>query len=78
MTCRSEGVRSSVNNILSKLRGTKRLDLYEVARIDGSTPVEETIKAITELIAEEKLDFIGMSECKAETLRRGHAVSSFI
>ena len=67
-----------MDNILSKLRGTKRLDLYELARVDDSRPVEETIKAIAELVAEEKVDFIGMSECKAETLRRGHAVRFFL
>ena len=47
---------------------------YECARVDSQVPVEETIKAISEFIAEGKVDFIGMSECKAETLRRGHAV----
>lgn len=67
-------MRKSINNCLTKLRNTKRLDLYECARIDPKVPVEETIKAISEYVADGKIDFIGMSECRAETLRRGHAV----
>ena len=67
-------MRQSINNCLAKLRGTKSLDLYECARIDKNVPVEETIKAIAEFVADEKIDFIGMSECRAETLRRGHAI----
>ena len=56
------------------MRGTKRLDLYELARVDRQYPVEENIKTIAEFVAEEKVGFIGMSECRAETLRRGHSV----
>ena len=72
---RAEGIRQSVTNCLSKLRGAKRIDLYQCSRVDKEVPVEETIKAIAGFVAEEKIDFIGMSECRAETLRRGHAVS---
>ena len=67
-------MKQSINNCLAKLRGTKRIDLYQCARVDKNVPVEETIKAIAEFVADEKIDFIGMSECRAETLRRGHAI----
>lgn len=57
-----------------KLRGTKRLDLFECARVDPNVPVEVSIAALAKLKSEGKLDHIGMSECSAETLRRGHKV----
>jgi pyridoxine 4-dehydrogenase len=67
-------LRRSVELINEKLRGTKRLDLFESARVDPNVPLEESIKALVELKNEGKLDHIGMSECSADSLRRGHAV----
>ncbi|OAX43581.1 Aldo/keto reductase [Rhizopogon vinicolor AM-OR11-026] len=72
--CSPAGVRRSVELINEKLRGTKRLDLYECARIDPKVPLEESIRALVELKKEGKLDHIGMSECSADSLRRGNAV----
>ncbi|KAG1877853.1 Aldo/keto reductase [Suillus subalutaceus] len=67
-------LRRSVELINEKLRGTKRLDLFQSARVDPSVPLEESIKALVELKNEGKLDHIGMSECSADSLRRGNAV----
>jgi len=39
------GLRRSVELINEKLRGTKRLDLFECARVDSKVPVEESIRA---------------------------------
>ena len=64
----------SVDLILEKLRGTKKLDLFECARVDPNVPIEETIKVLSEFVEQGKFDFIGMSECAADTLRRGHNV----
>ncbi|KAG9308800.1 NADP-dependent oxidoreductase domain-containing protein [Chiua virens] len=72
--CSPEVLTRSVNLINEKLRGTKRLDLYECARVDLNVPVEVSITALAKLKSEGKLDHIGMSECSAETLRRGHKV----
>ncbi|KAH9934624.1 aldo/keto reductase [Fomitopsis serialis] len=69
-----ENLRRSVDNINAALRGTKRLDLFESARVDQKVPLEESIKALAGLIKEGKFDHIGMSECRAESLRRAHAV----
>jgi pyridoxine 4-dehydrogenase len=71
---RPANLRRSVELINEKLRGTKRLDLFESARVDPNVPLEESIKALVELKNEGKLDHIGMSECSADSLRRGHAV----
>jgi aryl-alcohol dehydrogenase-like predicted oxidoreductase len=72
---RPENLRRSVDYINEKLGGTKRVDLYECARIDPKVSVEETIKTLVELVKENKFDHIGLSEVSAETLRRANAVS---
>eukprot|EP00741_Cyanophora_paradoxa_P011824 tig00020564_g11428.t1 len=43
-------------------------------QVDPNTPIEETVKAMAELVAEGKVRFLGLSECSAETLRRAHKV----
>ncbi|THH16555.1 hypothetical protein EW146_g4105 [Bondarzewia mesenterica] len=72
--CSPENVRRSVDLILEKLRGTKKLDLFESARVDPKHPIEETMKVFSDLVAEGKFDYIGLSECSAETVRRASAV----
>ncbi|OCH95019.1 aldo/keto reductase [Obba rivulosa] len=69
-----ENLRASVDNINAALRGTKKLDLFECARVDHNYPIEDTIKVLSEFIKEGKFDHIGMSECSAATLRKAHAV----
>ena len=69
-------MRRSVDNINKHLRGTKKLDLFECARVDPDVPIEETIKALTKLIKEGKFSYIGMSESSSKTLRKAHAVSA--
>ena len=68
-------MRRSIRTCISKLRGTKRIDLYECARVDKDVPIEETIKAIADFVTEGEIDFIGLSEARAQTLRRAYAVS---
>ncbi|KAI6103487.1 Aldo/keto reductase, partial [Pisolithus sp. B1] len=72
--CSPANLRRSVETINEKLRGTKRLDLFESARVDPNVPIEVSIAALAELKNEGKLDHIGMSECSAASLRRGNAV----
>jgi len=66
-------VRAQCEESLSKLK-IKTIDLYYQHRIDPSTPIEETMGVLVELIKEGKIRYIGLSECSAETLRRAHAV----
>lgn len=66
-----------MDRINATLRGTKRLDLFESARVDPDVPLEDAYRTIAQLKSEGKFDHIGMSECKAETLRRAHAVGIF-
>lgn len=69
-----ESVRASVEEALRVLDGVKKIDVFECARVDTKVPIETTIKALAELVAEGKIGGIGLSECKASTIRRAHAV----
>lgn len=53
---------------------TDRIDLYYQHRLDRSTPIEETIGALAELVAAGKIRYIGLSEVGVQTIRRAHAV----
>lgn len=54
--------------------GTDRIDLYYLARVDPAVPVEESVGALAELVAEGKIRHIGLSEVTGEQLRRAAAV----
>jgi len=69
-----EHVRRSVDNINQHLRGTKKLDLFECARVDPNIPIEEATRTLHKLIEEGKFNYIGMSEASSATLRKAHAV----
>ncbi|MFC9283972.1 aldo/keto reductase [Streptomyces collinus] len=69
----AEHVRSSVHGSLQRL-GTDHIDLYYQHRVDPAVPIEETVGALGELVAEGKVRHIGLSEASAETIRRAHAV----
>ena len=67
-------MKRSVDCVLAKLRGTKKLDLFQSARVDPNVSIEDNIKTLSGFVAEGKFDYIGISEAKASTLRRAHAV----
>ncbi|MEU9413550.1 aldo/keto reductase [Streptomyces sp. NPDC048281] len=69
----AEHVRSSVHGSLRRL-GTDYIDLYYQHRVDPNVPIEETVGALAELVAEGKVRHIGLSEASAETIRRADAV----
>ena len=50
------------------------IDLYYQHRVDPNTPIEETISAMTELVQQGKVRFLGLSEASAESIRRAHAI----
>ncbi|MFD6988883.1 aldo/keto reductase [Streptomyces sp. NPDC059943] len=68
-----EHVRSSIEGSLKRL-GTDHIDLYYQHRVDPQVPIEETVGAMAELVADGKVRHIGLSEASAETIRRAHAV----
>jgi aryl-alcohol dehydrogenase-like predicted oxidoreductase len=54
--------------------GVDHIDLYYQHRVDPRTPIEETVGAMAELVAEGKVRHLGLSEAAPETIRRAHAV----
>jgi len=68
-----EYVRSACEASLERL-GLEHIDLYYQHRVDQSVPIEETVGAMAELVAEGKVRHLGLSEASPETLRRAHAV----
>jgi aryl-alcohol dehydrogenase-like predicted oxidoreductase len=70
---RPEYVRAACERSLKRL-AVDHIDLYQQHRVDPETPIEETIGALTELIDEGKVRYIGMSEALPPDLRRAAAV----
>jgi aryl-alcohol dehydrogenase-like predicted oxidoreductase len=54
--------------------GVEVIDLYYQHRVDSSVPIEETVGAMAELVAQGKVRFLGLSEAHPDTIRRAHAV----
>jgi len=54
--------------------GVDHIDLYYQHRLDRSTPIEDTVGAMAELVKAGKVRYIGLSEASPATLRRAHAV----
>ena len=70
---RPEYVKACCADSLKRL-GVEAIDLYYQHRVDPATPIEETVGAMSELVREGKVRFIGLSEASPATLRRSHAV----
>jgi aryl-alcohol dehydrogenase-like predicted oxidoreductase len=64
---------TAVEGSLKRL-GTDRIDLYYQHRVDPNTPIEDTIGALADLVAEGKVLHIGLSEAGPATIRRAYAV----
>jgi aryl-alcohol dehydrogenase-like predicted oxidoreductase len=66
-------IRAAVEGSLKRL-GTDHIDLYYQHRVDPNTPIEETVGALAELVAEGKVRHIGLSEAGPDAIRRAYAV----
>jgi aryl-alcohol dehydrogenase-like predicted oxidoreductase len=66
-------VRKACEASLKRL-GVETIDLYYQHRVDPDTPIEDTIGAMSRLVEEGKVRFLGMSEASAATLRRANKV----
>jgi aryl-alcohol dehydrogenase-like predicted oxidoreductase len=70
---RPEYVKQACDASLQRL-GVDVIDLYYQHRVDRSTPIEETVGAMADLVQEGKVRYLGLSEASAPTVRRAHAV----
>jgi aryl-alcohol dehydrogenase-like predicted oxidoreductase len=69
---RPQYVRQACETSLHRL-GVDVIDLYFQHRVDPEIPIEETIGAMSELVGEGKVRYLGLSEAGVETIRRAHA-----
>ncbi|MBI3049594.1 MAG: aldo/keto reductase [Acidobacteria bacterium] len=70
---RPEYVRQACEASLKRL-GVDVIDVYYQHRVDPTTPIEETIGAMAELVKDGKARCLGLSEAAPVTIRRAHAV----
>lgn len=70
---RPEYVRKSCEASLQRL-GIDAIDLYYQHRVDPDVPIEETVGAMSELVAEGKVRYLGLSEASPETMKRAQKV----
>ncbi|MFE0189595.1 aldo/keto reductase [Streptomyces sp. NPDC059008] len=66
-------IRQSVEGSLRRL-GVDEIDLYYMHRRDVRVPIEETVGAMAELVAEGKVKHLGLSEVTGSELRAAQAV----
>src|SRR5207253_11346801 len=53
---------------------TDRIDLLYQHRVDKEVPIEDVVGAMSDLVRQGKVRFLGLSEAGEETIRRAHAV----
>jgi aryl-alcohol dehydrogenase-like predicted oxidoreductase len=68
-----EYVRKACEASLKRL-GVDYIDLYYQHRVDPNVPIEDTIGAMAELVAEGKVRYLGMSEAAPSTIRKAAKV----
>lgn len=71
--CSTKYIKEAVEKSLKRLN-TDVIDLYYAHRIDQNTPIEETIEAMSQLVKEGKIKYLGLSECTADELKKAHAI----
>ncbi|HXJ81502.1 MAG TPA: aldo/keto reductase, partial [Candidatus Methylomirabilis sp.] len=57
-----------------KRLGVDVIDLYYQHRVDPKIPIEDTVGAMSRLIEQGKVRYLGLSEAAPATIRRAHAV----
>jgi aryl-alcohol dehydrogenase-like predicted oxidoreductase len=68
-----EYIKKACEQSLSNL-GTEAIDLYYMHRQDGKVEIEEIVGAMSELVKEGKVKYLGLSEVDAATIRRAHKI----
>src|SRR5688572_5329979 len=66
-------IRNAVMHSLQRLK-TGYIDLYTLGRVDPNIPIEETVGALSELVAKGIVRYIGLSEASVASIRKAAAV----
>ncbi|HXA16036.1 MAG TPA: aldo/keto reductase [Thermoanaerobaculia bacterium] len=69
----SKLVRQAVEGSLKRLK-TDHIDLLYQHRVDPEVPIEVVVGAMSDLVREGKVRYLGLSEAGEQTIRRAHAV----
>lgn len=65
---------SAVENSLKRL-GTDYLDLYQIHNFDPSTPIEETLRALDDLVTLGKIRYVGVSNWRAWQVAKANGIA---
>jgi aryl-alcohol dehydrogenase-like predicted oxidoreductase len=68
-----EHIKKVAEESLKRLK-VDAIDLYDQHRVDLNVPIEDVAGAVKDLIQEDKVKHLGLSEASAKTIRRAHAV----
>ncbi len=66
-------MRTAVEKSLARLK-IETIDLYYAHRVDPNVPIEDTVGAMSELVKEGKVKYLGISEASPASIRKAHAV----
>ncbi len=69
----SEYIKRACERSLSNL-GTEAIDLYYMHRQDSKVAIEEIVGAMSDLVKQGKVKYLGLSEVNADTIRRAHKI----
>ena len=76
----ASGLNSRPEHVLKAVEGSLRrldtdyIDLLYQHRVDPEVPIEDVVGAMSKLVRQGKVRFLGLSEAGEETIRRAHAV----
>lgn len=66
-----DNIKKTLDESLQRLN-MDYIDLYYLHRRDFNVPIEESVGALGDAVRAGKIGHIGLSECSAETIRKGH------
>jgi aryl-alcohol dehydrogenase-like predicted oxidoreductase len=69
---RPEYVKACCERSLQRLE-TDVIDLYYIHRVDPTVPIEDAVGALSDLVRQGKVRYLGICEAGAATIRRAHA-----
>jgi pyridoxine 4-dehydrogenase len=74
-----ESIKRSIDKILQDLDGTKKIDVFECARVDPYTPLEVTLNYLNaEYVSKGIIGGIALSEVGAATIRKAAGITRIV
>ena len=73
-----EFLRESISKSLDAMGPKGKIDMYECARRDPDTPLEQTLTALANLVEEGKIGGVALSEVNAKTIREAVKITKIV